>query len=96
VFVNGVLVREIDQRHVSLESPTTEEIYIGGDSGILSPRIVFRLDGFGTDASGVELTDIELGTIVDQNAPTPTESPMGTATPTHTPLPTETPVNLLD
>jgi len=64
VFVDGILVREIDQRHVSLTSLTTEEIYIGGGTGTLAPgihRIAFRLDGFGTSASGVELTGVELG-----------------------------------
>jgi hypothetical protein len=64
VFVDGSLVREIDQRHVSLASLATEEIYIGGGVGTLAPgihRIAFRLDGFGTSASGVELTAVELG-----------------------------------
>ncbi len=64
VFVDGMLVREIDQRHVSLASLTTEDIYIGGGVGMLPPgahRIAFRLDGFGTSASGVELTGVELG-----------------------------------
>jgi formylglycine-generating enzyme required for sulfatase activity len=64
VFVDGSLVREIDQRHVSLASLTTEEIYIGGGTGTLAPgihRIAFRLDGFGTSASGMELTGVELG-----------------------------------
>jgi hypothetical protein len=64
VFVDGILVREIDQRHVSLSSLNTEEIYIGGDAGTLPPAthsIFFRLDGFGTGASGVELTGVELG-----------------------------------
>jgi formylglycine-generating enzyme required for sulfatase activity len=64
VFVDDILVREIDQRYVSLASVTTEEIYIGGGTGTLAPgihRIAFRLDGFGTSASGVELTGVELG-----------------------------------
>jgi hypothetical protein len=64
VFVDGMQVREIDQRHVSLASLTTEEIYIGGGVGTVAPglhRIAFRLDGFGTGASGVELSGVELG-----------------------------------
>ncbi|MBZ0168535.1 MAG: putative Ig domain-containing protein, partial [Kofleriaceae bacterium] len=64
VFVGGNLVREIDQRYVTPSSPETEEIYIGGVGEPLPPgthRITFRLDGFGADASGVELTDVELG-----------------------------------
>lgn len=64
VFVDGILVREIDQRHVPLASIATEEIYIGGDDGTLEPgihRIVFRLDGFGAAESEMELTDVELG-----------------------------------
>jgi hypothetical protein len=71
VFVDDVLVREIDQRHVSLASLTTEQIYIGGGTGTLAPgshRIAFRLDGFGTSASGVELTGVELGLTAAVNA----------------------------
>jgi hypothetical protein len=66
VFVDGMLVREIDQRFVPSASSEPEEIYIGGANGTLPPgthRIVFRLDGFGSSASGMELTRVELGTI---------------------------------
>ena len=66
VFVGGNLVRQIDQRHVTPSSPETEEIYIGGVGEPLPPgthRITFRLDGFGASASGVELTDVELGLV---------------------------------
>lgn len=65
VFVGGNLVRQIDQRHVTPSSPETEEIYVGGVEGPLPPgthRITFRLDGFAS-ASGVELTDVELGLV---------------------------------
>jgi hypothetical protein len=66
VFVDGVLVRELDQRYVPVASAEKEEIYIGGANGHLAPgthRIVLRLDGFGSKASGVELTGVELGTV---------------------------------
>lgn len=71
VYVNNLLVREIDQRHVSIASVTVEEIYIGGGTGTLPPgthRIAFRLDGFGSSASGVELTAVDLG-LTALNAP---------------------------
>jgi hypothetical protein len=64
VFVDGILMREIDQRHASPASLVTEQIYIGGEAGTLPPAthsIVFRLDGFGTSASGVQLTGVEMG-----------------------------------
>ncbi|MBZ0159098.1 MAG: hypothetical protein K8G79_02970, partial [bacterium] len=64
VFVDGHLVRQIDQRHVTPASLVTEEIYIGDDAGPLPPgthRITFNLDGFGANASGVELTGVEVG-----------------------------------
>lgn len=57
-------MRQIDQRHVTPSSPETGEVYIGGEGVPLPPgihRITFRLDGFGASASGVELTDVELG-----------------------------------
>jgi hypothetical protein len=47
-IVDGNLVREFDQRHVSQASPATEEIYIGGDLGDLpagTHRIAFPLTG---------------------------------------------------
>ena len=64
VFVDGILVREIDQRHVSTASLAAEEIYIGGETGTLTPAthlIVFRLDGFSTLANGVQLAGVQLG-----------------------------------
>lgn len=64
VFVNGHLVRQIDQRHVTPSSLVTEKIFIGDDAGPLPPgthRITFNLDGFGASASGVELTAVEVG-----------------------------------
>lgn len=63
VFVDGMLVREIDQRHAALGSSQAENVYIGGAPGALPPgihRIAFRLDGFGTNPSGVDLTEIQL------------------------------------
>ena len=66
IFVDGTLVRELDQRHVPLASTEAEEIYIGGGAGVLAPgahRIVLRLDGFGANASGVELRNVDLGLI---------------------------------
>jgi hypothetical protein len=84
VFVGGDLAREIDQRHVTPSSPVTEEIYIGGVEGPLPPgthRITFRLDGFGASASGMELTDVELGL----TGPTLTVTKTGTGTVTSTP-----------
>jgi hypothetical protein len=84
VFVGGDLVREIDQRHVMPSSPVTEEIYIGGVEGPLpagTHRITFRLDGFGASASGVELTDVELGL----TGPTLTVTKIGTGTVTSIP-----------
>jgi hypothetical protein len=65
-FVNGSLVREIDQSDVSSASSEPEEIYIGGATGMLpagTHRIVFRLDGFGTASSGIELSRVNLGTL---------------------------------
>jgi pimeloyl-ACP methyl ester carboxylesterase len=64
VFVDGILMREIDQRHVPQASLVTEAIYIGGDGGMLPPathRISFILDGFGASASKMQLTGVELG-----------------------------------
>jgi len=71
VFVDGNLVREIDQRHVPLASTSVEEVYVGGADGNLpagAHRIAIRLDGFGTSASGVELTNVELGAVSVQPA----------------------------
>ncbi|HEX7151585.1 MAG TPA: S8 family serine peptidase [Thermoanaerobaculia bacterium] len=71
VFVGGMLVRETDQRHVAVGLAEVEEIYIGGAAGTLPPgthRIVFRLDGFGTRASGVEITGVELGLTSESTA----------------------------
>lgn len=60
VFVNEHTVRKIDQRHVPAVSSEPESIYLRE----LAPgthKIAFRLDGYGTNPSGVELTGIELG-----------------------------------
>jgi PKD repeat protein len=72
VLVDGTLVREIDQRYVPLASLTAERIYIGGGTGTLLPgihRIAFRLDGFGTGASGVELTGVQFGVASSTSQP---------------------------
>lgn len=64
VFVDGMLVREFDQRYALADATEAEQIYIGGPTGILTPgthRVAFRLDGFGATTSGVELTEVELG-----------------------------------
>jgi hypothetical protein len=64
VYVNDAPVWELDQRYVGLASTEPEEIYVGGDSGTLPPgthKIAFRLDGFAANASGVELTAVQLG-----------------------------------
>lgn len=64
VFVDGYLVREIDQRHVMQASTETEQIYIGGTEGMLTPGqhdITFRLDGFGVNPSNIVLTSIKIG-----------------------------------
>lgn len=79
VYVNNLLVREIDQRHVSIASVTAEEIYIGGATGKLATgthRIAIRLDGFGTSASGVELTGVDLG-LTALNAPLDVDASFG-------------------
>jgi hypothetical protein len=89
VFVGGNLVREIDQRYVTPSSPETEEIYIGGIEGPLPPgthRTTFRLDGFGTSASGVELTEVDLGLLAEVS-PTLTVTKAGTGTGTVTSAP---------
>ena len=72
VYVDGILVREIDQRHVALASLTNEEIYIGGEAGMLpaaTHRIVFRLDGYGANPSAVELTGVDLGLTTNASPP---------------------------
>lgn len=63
IFVDGRLVREMDQRHLPAAAGEVEEVYIGGPEGELPPgthTIVFRLDGFATAASAVELMQVEL------------------------------------
>jgi len=84
VFVNGELVRQIDQRHVTVNSPETEEVYISDTDGTLLPGthdITFRLDGFGTNASGIELTDVELGTVQVNTIANTTEDTNNNGTP---------------
>ena len=59
IFVDGVLVREMDERFVTPESLTGEDIPIGID-GPGTHSIIFRLDGFGSSPSRVELTNVRL------------------------------------
>lgn len=64
VFVDGELVREIDQRYVVQASTLTENIYIGGESGVLPPAkhdIQFRFDGFGDNPSNIVISELDLG-----------------------------------
>lgn len=63
VFVDDVLIREIDRRHVPSTVFVTERAYVGGDARVLAPglhRIAFRLDGF-SGGEGVELREVSLG-----------------------------------
>ena len=60
VFVNENLVSQIDQRDVPLASTEPESVYVG-ELPAGTYRIAFRLDGYGANASGVELTGVELG-----------------------------------
>ncbi|MDO8706573.1 MAG: hypothetical protein Q7J84_16675 [Sulfuricaulis sp.] len=63
IFVDDRLVREIDQRFVTETSLAPEEVY----AGELAPgthKLTVRLDGFGTNASGFEMTDVRLGKLV--------------------------------
>ncbi len=60
VFVNENLVGQLDQRFLPVASAEPKSLYVGE----LPPgtyRIAFRLDGYGTAASGIELTGVELG-----------------------------------
>jgi len=54
------MVREIDERYVPIGSAQSESVYIG-ELPAGTHRIAFRLDGYGTSDSGVELTGVELG-----------------------------------
>ena len=60
VFVNESTVREIDQRYVPIASTEPENVYLG-DLAPGTYKIAFRLDGYGANTSGVELTGVELG-----------------------------------
>ena len=60
VFVNENLVSQIDQRFVPLASTQPESVYVG-ELPAGTYRIAFRLDGYGANASGMTLTDVELG-----------------------------------
>ncbi|MBK8168488.1 MAG: hypothetical protein IPK64_21265 [bacterium] len=60
IFVNENTVREIDQRYVPIASTEIENVFIG-DLALGIYKIAFRLDGYGANPSGVELTGIELG-----------------------------------
>jgi len=60
IFVNEDTVREIDQRYVPIASTEPESVYVG-DLPAGTHRIAFRLDGYGANPSGVELTEVELG-----------------------------------
>lgn len=68
VFVNENLVRYIDQRHVPAVSPEPVSLYIR-DLAPGTYKIAFRLDGYGANPSGVDLTDVQLGrqTLVVEN-----------------------------
>ncbi len=59
-FVNEDMVSEIDQRYVPVISSEPESTYIH-DLAPGAYKIAFRLDGYGTNPSSVELTGIELG-----------------------------------
>ena len=62
VFVNDIRVRMLEQRFVPNASYRTESLWIG-DLPSGRHTIAFRLDGFGANPSGVELTDVELGLV---------------------------------
>ena len=85
VFVNEDTVREIDQRYVPLASTQPENVYIG-ELPAGTYRIAFRLDGSGTNASGVELTGVELGqqTLVENSSYTLNVTKSGTGSGTVT------------
>ena len=61
VFLDGELIRTIDQRYELPASTEPEEIYVGGDTGYLAPgshELAFRLDGYGENESNIEITDV--------------------------------------
>jgi len=63
VFFDGEVVGQRDQQFVPQASPESEELYIGGANGTVPPgthELAFRLDGFGTSPSDVEITNVEL------------------------------------
>lgn len=62
VYFDGDLVHTIDQRFARKYSE--EEVYIGVKSGTLKPgrhSLAIRLDGFGDEEAGVEITDVTIG-----------------------------------
>lgn len=62
VYFDGDLVDEIDQRFVP--QYLEREVAIGGNSGVVEPgehNLSIRLDGFGDEDAGVELTNVEVG-----------------------------------
>ena len=85
VFVNENLVSQLDQRHVPLASAEPESVYVG-ELPAGTYRIAFRLDGYGANASGVELTGVELGqeTLVEDSSYTLTVTKAGTGSGTVT------------
>lgn len=60
VFLNENLVGSIDQRVTPESGIETHELYLG-DLPAGHYKLAFRLDQYGTEASEVELTEIELG-----------------------------------
>ncbi|MCX2982893.1 hypothetical protein EYC98_18685 [Halieaceae bacterium IMCC14734] len=63
MFIDDELVFRIDQRNSLMASTSTEEVYIGGDSGYLEPgthTLSFRLSGYGANSSNVDITNISL------------------------------------
>jgi hypothetical protein len=64
IFVDGVLVREMDQRFLAPAS-NSENVLIGPNAAGRH-QIVFRLDGFGFSTSGIRLTNVQL---TNENAP---------------------------
>jgi PKD repeat protein len=58
IFVDGVLVREMDERFLAPAS-NGENVLIGLNA-VGRHQIVLRLDGFGSSTSGIRLTNVQL------------------------------------
>lgn len=63
IFVDDQLVHKMDQRHLPLASLAPEEVYVG-DLEPGTHKLAIRLDGFGENPSGFEMTDVQLGKLV--------------------------------